>query len=476
MNIYPPSDGSGFDEISSRNNWVTIYGFYDCIAFGPPSDEIEERGNCYEYYEWSSNVPCDPNGSNTGSGIGSGAGGYGNGGGGGGNTPTNNMILSNYIQDCQAVMAANEPGGIPPDEVPNANNPAVLQQCEDFFTVINNLNLSEADKIWLINEGNNLIHIIAMMINNENVNQDALLAWIDHKQGEGPHLVFRAFEKRYGIVESLAAEHNLSSSEASELFENVLEFESVYVIPSTTEDFEFLAETAIENDCLNSGNFELCVSEQVFIVEEGGGTTIGGANALATAIKDCFNTTSNTGGNIMHSITLYIDQPKANSTSYWRKPDDVGHAFIGLGQTDVGNTDEMMFGFYPFPIAHPGKETAPGIFKSNSGDQYDVSISFEISGEQFNDLVEEIENGVLLWSVYDLNFNNCTDFAKWACEKTGISTPHGLSFVPRFTFPTGPAPTQNPGKLGENVRDLPSQPNEIGRDTNTGFAPEDECN
>lgn len=218
MSTFPPEDGDGFnDGISSRNNYVTLWGLIPCYAFGPPNGGVEERAGCYDFYNWSSNVPCGPGNNNGNSGSGSGIGNFINNEGGGGSGPNNTITLSNYIQDCQAILAAQEPGGVPPSNIENADNPAMIQQCENYFTVSNALNLSEEELLWLINEG--MLGTIAFMLDNEEINQDAILPWIGHKRGDGPHLSFRQFEALYNlVVNNLQPQLGLSQSEVDFLF------------------------------------------------------------------------------------------------------------------------------------------------------------------------------------------------------------------------------------------------------------------
>lgn len=170
----------------------------------------------------------------------------------------------------------------------------------------------------------------------------------------------------------------------------------------------------------------------------------------------CFNTSSNS------EITIYIDQPKANSSETWVDDDssifgvdiNVGHTFVAITQGDI----TRVFGFYPKTDVSPRNPSTGSVLIDDSGHNYDVSITRTISGSQLASILS-IVNGYN--STYDLNTYNCTDFGMACGNAAGMGLPNSYG-----SWPVGGG--DNPGVLGENVRNLRSSNSTI--DKNGGKA------
>jgi hypothetical protein len=187
---------------------------------------------------------------------------------------------------------------------------------------------------------------------------------------------------------------------------------------------------------------------------------------------DCFNEWYDA------RITIYVDQPikgsdQCSTTILSPAFDiDVGHTFIGIQQND----NIKILGFYPEYKATPGNPLMPGTAAMDQGHDYDVSVSFDVSGQELMGLVTFLLQNSN--NVYDLNHNNCSNFAIVACMEAGVMLPDAPS-----TWVMGPSagdPGVCPGKLGEVLRSfsLPSRASSVDIPPFGGTAPNDyrQCN
>lgn len=155
-------------------------------------------------------------------------------------------------------------------------------------------------------------------------------------------------------------------------------------------------------------------------------------------------------------ITIYINQPIANNSKpFSAKEDKAGHAFIGITQGDITRS----FGLYPEGWANPLSPNDTRVFGNDSGDSFDVSITFTINSSQLKKVIEHV---VAYERNYDLNSNNCTDFVLEISRMCGLSLPDPFS-----TWANGGG--SSPGAFGEAVRGMGLRSG-MTRNTEGGFA------
>jgi len=164
---------------------------------------------------------------------------------------------------------------------------------------------------------------------------------------------------------------------------------------------------------------------------------------------ECFDTTKPA------KLTIYVDQPVSNSNIV-ASFSSVGHAFIGISQGDNSST----FGFYPNSPTNPWSPEATPIFGDDNHHSYDVSLTLDITASQLEDIIKLTKD---FNDNYDLNNNNCTDFAIQIGNKAGLN-------LPECNSSWGVGGGSNPAKLGQYLR---SSYIPVGseRDTNGGSSP-----
>jgi hypothetical protein len=167
-------------------------------------------------------------------------------------------------------------------------------------------------------------------------------------------------------------------------------------------------------------------------------------------------------------LTMYVDQPTANSNSAWsgnplsQEGPNVGHTFISIKQ---GNYRRLL-GFYPKIAVNLDNPANPGVLQNNSIHEFDVSISLPINASGLSNLINYIKTKST--AIYNLNTYNCTDFGMGAAAAAGLSLPSAYGTW-GFTG-IGSGAGDNPGQLGQNIRNYPIKPNMVIT-TTTGTAP-----
>lgn len=154
---------------------------------------------------------------------------------------------------------------------------------------------------------------------------------------------------------------------------------------------------------------------------------------------------SNFNSNESATITIYVDQPIANSEEIINDVElDVGHAFLSIQQ---GNNIRS-YGFYPAEgvgILEP----VQGVMGDNSNTHYDVSLVLNISPEQLAEIITtsiEISTGN-----YDLLDYNCTDFILEIANILNIDFGDVETYI-------GLGDISNPGLLGQVIREMLNNP------------------
>ncbi|MRX41094.1 hypothetical protein GJU43_17550 [Flavobacterium sp. LC2016-23] len=147
----------------------------------------------------------------------------------------------------------------------------------------------------------------------------------------------------------------------------------------------------------------------------------------------------NSGG----TLHVYVDQPIANGSDAYSgvvNP-DVGHTFLAIEQNGV----VRVIGFYPSNGVNPF--TAPSAnpaYINDSAHPYDVRISQTLNASQLSNVISNI---VSYKSPYNLNTNNCSDFAQQISAAGGLKLPNTDG-----SWPGGGG--TNPGNLGQDIRNM----------------------
>ncbi|WP_293743677.1 hypothetical protein [uncultured Pedobacter sp.] len=164
-----------------------------------------------------------------------------------------------------------------------------------------------------------------------------------------------------------------------------------------------------------------------------------------------------------YTLTIYVDQPVANSNSQWiivpptyqtttPSPQrgimiktqtvdlDVGHTFIGFEKNNSdGSNVRQVLGFYPDPDA--SSTDSKGKIKDNSGHAFDVSYTISVTALQFNQALQAMTSDFNSTN-YNLTSYNCTDAALNWINAAGAN----LASAPRGLF------NNTPGDFGQVLR------------------------
>lgn len=143
--------------------------------------------------------------------------------------------------------------------------------------------------------------------------------------------------------------------------------------------------------------------------------------------------------NTSATLTIYVDQPIANSSKVLSISGHVGHTFIGISQ---GNNNSI-FGFYPEADKLPGESDA-GKLGNDQETKFDVSISSGITATQLSKIIDYVNNRN---TGYNLNTYNCTDFALSIATIAGVNLPDTYSSW-------GIGGGSNPAALGQDIRNF----------------------
>lgn len=178
---------------------------------------------------------------------------------------------------------------------------------------------------------------------------------------------------------------------------------------------------------------------------------------LKTDIIDCFDIENNTSG--YHTITLYVDQPIANSSETYTFEGvdvEVGHTFVSLEQNLDGQINTKTFGFYPLESVSPNNPINSPKYCDDGGHEYDVSIKIEISPSVFNNIIYYLsflnDNSIN----YNLNSYNCSDFGLGIFNMSGANIPDTYSTWSIMGNTLGGG--TNPAALGQDIRNLNTSP------------------
>lgn len=192
---------------------------------------------------------------------------------------------------------------------------------------------------------------------------------------------------------------------------------------------------------------------------------------LQNDIIDCFDTTNNQNG--YHTITIYVDQPVENSNDTYDinifGDIEVGHTFIGLEQGSNGVVNQKVLGLYPNGGVSPDQPETSAIYIDDGGHDYDVSIRIEVTPTVFNAMINYISSINTSDPNYNLNNNNCSNFALSLFNLSGSNIPDTSANWEVMGNVLGGG--TNPGSLGQDIRNLnPLPTGTLEHDTNGGNA------
>lgn len=124
-----------------------------------------------------------------------------------------------------------------------------------------------------------------------------------------------------------------------------------------------------------------------------------------------------------YALAIHIKQPISGKKKLFSHFTDVGHMFITLIKyNDDESVVSRTFGLYPetgflFSATPLFPKTEP-LYKNDSKHNWDEMLGKFISAEQFNRILEYIDQTGNI--PYDLNTNNCSDFALMIATIAGI--------------------------------------------------------
>ncbi len=167
---------------------------------------------------------------------------------------------------------------------------------------------------------------------------------------------------------------------------------------------------------------------------------------------NCFDVDVQSNLGKSHKVTLYVDQPKANSDNSSDSKEKAGHTWLNLEQIDQnGVNTNLSVGFYPADFASPCKQFDTGAFNNDAGHNFDVSVTFEISGYAFTQMVNTMGSGTT--PIYNLSSMNCTTWAVQKLSAAGINVPQNVvTSLPAPGFTQCRVEGLTPGRIGEDLR------------------------
>jgi hypothetical protein len=167
-----------------------------------------------------------------------------------------------------------------------------------------------------------------------------------------------------------------------------------------------------------------------------------------------------------YSVTVCVQQPAPGSRSPWsftsggsagssaaHNPFNAGHTFLVLSENNAGNVITRNVGFYPIGIVNPYYPSDQGVLDDNEKSPYDISVTFNVTNNEFFSMLNYVEIGNNPGYLYNLNTNNCTTFVihTLAAGDITLSSTQG-------SWPGG-GHGYDPGDIGEDIRSMSLPPN-----------------
>lgn len=186
---------------------------------------------------------------------------------------------------------------------------------------------------------------------------------------------------------------------------------------------------------------------------------------------DCFSA----GSTDTYTVTLAVEQPVPGTRQPWtwsttglggissgNNPVNVGHTFLIFTENPGQWATTRNVGFYPTTMVIPGSPSSPGVLNNDDNTGYNISLTVTVSSSQFFAMLNYMYQATNT-NTYNLNSNNCTDFAVDAMDYGGISIP---TRVGSWIGGQG----LDPGDLGEDIRGMQLSSN-MTRSTSGGPHP-----
>jgi len=159
------------------------------------------------------------------------------------------------------------------------------------------------------------------------------------------------------------------------------------------------------------------------------------------------------------TLTIFVDQPVPNDDDANSGLRNVGHAWISITQGGITRT----FGYYPDGIVHPYSPTEVATLGFDDGHPFDVSLQIQITASELSQILNYAIN---MPATYNLDTNNCVNFVIESCGAAGITLPENTG-----TWLGGGG--LNPGRFGQDLRNLDIPNKSETHDNDGGTAPLD---
>ena len=144
------------------------------------------------------------------------------------------------------------------------------------------------------------------------------------------------------------------------------------------------------------------------------------------------------------TVTIYVDQPGRGGDRDPYDGTDFGHTFVEYIDPDTGTT--VSAGFYPRP-GRPGGSA--GVVGDDTGSDYDVKKTFEISSVQREAIDEKVDRDRGNPPGYKIGKRTCVEWAIEVLGEAGIV----VKTEPTYNIPGVPGGLNNCGDLGEDLID-----------------------
>ena len=170
---------------------------------------------------------------------------------------------------------------------------------------------------------------------------------------------------------------------------------------------------------------------------------------------NCFGSVPDGGANC--SITIYTDIPVNGDPSEffnWQTGSP-GHTFLSFSKSNLGQSVQQVFGWYPSQSWEAMATPAPidGKFVDDAGHEFNASLTISVTPQQLQSAITEVL--YLSHSIkYDVDEYNCTDFALEVFNI--VRDPRNVIEIPMYDIPGGMAPngTATPNGLYDKLKDM----------------------
>ena len=170
---------------------------------------------------------------------------------------------------------------------------------------------------------------------------------------------------------------------------------------------------------------------------------------------NCFGSVPDVGANC--SITIYTDIPVNGDPSLffnWQTGSP-GHTFLSFSKSNMGQSVQQVFGWYPAQSWEAMTTPAPidGKFVDDANHEFNASLTISVTPQQLQSAITEVL--YLSHSIkYDVDEYNCTDFALEIFNL--VREPRDAIEIPMYDIPGGMAPngTATPNGLYDKLKDM----------------------